>query len=242
MKYPWLLLSTILLLPAAVPAQTAVPAGSILPIQMEKGLNASHARPGQEIRARVTQDIPGTKIRRGTEVFGKVVQVSTTSSGTKLELRFDAIEAGGQRVPLTVDLRALASPSEISSAEIGDYGPDGGIGIDQETTHQIGGEDNYRGGRLVRAGSETVGKSVGDGVLAQARTSPGERCRSIVADNQNPQALWLFSTDACGVYGYDFRIEHAGRTDPRGDIVLTSDSSKLNVNSGTGMLLRVQGS
>jgi hypothetical protein len=242
MRYPWLLLSTILLLPAVMPAQTAVPAGSILPIQLQNGLNADHAKPGQEIRARVVQDIPGTQIHRGTQVFGKVVQVSTTSGGTKLELRFDAIEAGGQRVPLTVDLRALASPTEISSAEIGDYGPDAGIGIDQETTRQIGGEGNFRGAGMVLAGSEAVGKSVGDGILAQARTSPGERCRSVVADNQNPQALWLFSTDACGVYGYDFRIEHAGRTDPRGNIVLTSDSPKLNLNSGTGMLLRVQGS
>jgi hypothetical protein len=53
----------------------------------------------------------------------------------------------------------------------------------------------------------------------------------------------LFSSNACGVYGfYNIGIEHGGRADPAGRIILASDNGKLNLNSQIGLLLRVQGS
>jgi hypothetical protein len=62
-------------------------------------------------------------------------------------------------------------------------------------------------------------------------------------ETDNAQALWLFSSDACGLYGFDnVRIEHAGRTDPRGNIVLSADDGKIDLYSQSGLLLRVQGS
>jgi hypothetical protein len=54
------------------------------------------------------------------------------------------------------------------------------------------------------------------------------------------QSLWLFSTDACGVYGYnDVTIEHAGRTSPEGEITLRSTNPSLKIRAGSGILLRV---
>jgi hypothetical protein len=44
-----------------------------------------------------------------------------------------------------------------------------------------------------------------------------------------------------GRYSRDLTIVHAGRTDPLGQITLASSRGKLNVPSGTGMLLRVIG-
>jgi hypothetical protein len=52
-----------------------------------------------------------------------------------------------------------------------------------------------------------------------------------------PQALWVFSSDACGVYGMSgVRIADSGRT--TGPVTLAR-SGKIEIRSGSGMLLLV---
>jgi hypothetical protein len=232
------------LFPACVVAQTALPAGTIVPVQLERGLNAAKLRSGQEIKARVTQDIPGTSVRKGAQVLGKVETATVPARGqAQLVFRFEAIEQHGHSIPFTADLRAVASPTEITDAETAMYGPDAGIDSNSTITQQIGGDELFRGGGPVEARSSIVGRSNPDGALAQPSANSEANCRGILDGNNRPQALWLFSTDACGIYGFSrLRIEHAGRTMPVGTIIITSSNRKLNINSGSGMLLRVQGS
>lgn len=50
----------------------------------------------------------------------------------------------------------------------------------------------------------------------------------------------MFSSDACGLYDLsDLILVHAGRTQPVGQITLRAAKGKLNVASGSGMLLRI---
>jgi hypothetical protein len=52
----------------------------------------------------------------------------------------------------------------------------------------------------------------------------GTQRRGPIDGNARPQALWLFSVDACGAYGFnDLKVLHAARTEPVGQITLTSD-------------------
>jgi len=236
MKYAWLAL--MVLLPSALPAQTIeVPAGTVLPLQLDTGLKAEKIAPSKVIRAVVMQDVPGTPIHRGAKVYGHVVSVTPS----RIELAFDTLEVKGQRIPVKTNLRALASMMEVSFAQVPEGGADRALPPPDRTYQQIGGEQVYRGGGPVARGITTVGEPTPDGVLARLNSNPP--CRAGIDENDKPQALWLFSTDACGVYGFsDLAIEHSGRTAPVGTIILASKSGKFNIRSGSGLLLRVQGS
>ena len=58
--------------------------------------------------------------------------------------------------------------------------------------------------------------------------------------NEAPQALWVFSSNACGTYGLEhLRIVSAGRSGATGVIVFSSDKGTVKIPGGAGMLLRV---
>lgn len=232
-----LCLSFLLLLPLVATAQNNIPSGTVLPLRLDTGLNAGKIKPGKIIRADLMQDIPGTSIHRGARVLGDVVGVTPT----RLELSFNTLVTNGTRIPLKTNLRALASPLEIDNAQIPENAGDRGLpSALEQTTRQIGGEQVYRGAELVARGVTTVGKPTPYGVLGKLNSNPP--CLGDVAGNDRPQALWLFSTDACGIYGSDnLTVEHSGRADPAGIIVLSATSGKLNIRRGSGLLLRVQG-
>lgn len=232
MKHPRLLLILILLLQPGAFAQTAIPAGTVLPVRLSTGLNADRIKAGKIIRAQVMQDIPGTTVRRGAHLYGHVINVTPT----RLELRFDRLKTRQTQISLTTNLRALASMLEVDQAQIPQEGADRGLPSAWDyTTSQVGGEQVYRAGGFVARGITHLGEPTGYGVLAKLNDNPP--CRG----NDTPQALWVFSTDACGLYGFnDLTIEHSGRTDPVGIIVLASNSKKINIRAGSGLLLRVQ--
>jgi hypothetical protein len=232
--------------PPAARTQNSIPAGTVLPIRLDKSLSSRKSKPGEKVAGRVMQDVPlgsGLSIHSGARIVGHVLDVSSTSNGgnAKISFVFDAVESRHSSIPVTTNLRALASPLEIDDAQMPLYGGDRGTPSTAYTTTQIGGEVVYRGGGPVARGESAVGKPVPGGVLVTVRLAEGKPCRGIVDGNNQPQALWLFSSDACGVYGYrQVEVAHAGRTNPLGQIVLSStDGRDLNIRAGSGMLLRV---
>lgn len=243
MKYTCIL-AAILMLPVGMAAQGVLPAGTILPVRLDTGINAAKVHPGQPIRATVMQNIPGTPIRRRAKVLGHVLQASSAKNGpAKLEISFDAVQVHGHTLPLQVNLRALAGFVTVAEAKDPEEMSSRGITPENATTTQIGGDQVYRGGGPVDEGGERVGEPTYYGVLVMPQVNPGQPCRGIVGNSSKPQAFWLFSADACGAYGLSgVRIEHAGRTSPRGKIILARDKGKLKLSEGTGLLLRIQGS
>jgi hypothetical protein len=155
------------------------------------------------------------------------------------------VVASKKTLPITTNLRAIASPTEVESTQIPTMGMGCGDTWESRTTVQVGGDVVYWGGGPVDNSSGPVGKPVTGttGVLVRVTAKPGSPCQGEVDENQGPQALWVFSSDACGVYGLgDTTIAHAGRTKPVGVIELDSKNGQVKVPSGSGMLLRVIGS
>jgi len=225
--------------------QDEIPVGTILPVQLNSSLRSDKAQVGEPISARIMQDVPlpgGRKIHAGAKVIGHIVAARPAVNGmmADLSLRFDTLATGRRRVPMITNLRALATMMDVSEAQVPESGPDRGTSEDEWTTDQIGGEVVYRGG-VVAHGSNIVGNSVlGSGVLVHVAAKPGLKCRGEVDGNDQLQALWVFSSDACGLYDLpNLNLSHAGRTDPVGQITLHSNKGNVKIRGGSGMLLRV---
>ena len=74
----------VLLLTAGSFAQGTIPAGTILPVQLNSSLRSNRARAGQLIGARVMQNVPlpgGLRIHAGARVVGHVVSATPASNG-----------------------------------------------------------------------------------------------------------------------------------------------------------------
>ena len=235
----------LLLCSAGLWAQNAIPAGTVLPARLNSSLDSQKSKPGHVITARIMQDVPlpaGSKIPAGARVIGHITNVEPAASGgASLSLQFDTVKFAGRSLPVTLDLRALASMMEVEDAQIPATGTDRGTTWAWMTTNQIGGEVVYGQGGPVTNGSRTVGEAAPGGVLVRLTTKPGTQCRGAIEDNDRPQALWIFSSDACGLYGFsDLEIKHAGRSKPAGQIILASQQGRVHISSGSGILLRVQ--
>jgi hypothetical protein len=77
-------------------------------------------------------------------------------------------------------------------------------------------------------GSQVVGRPAPAGVISEVSTPARSNGRSVAGGRGSPQALWLFSADACGLYGFpDVVFTHAGSTPPIGEVALTSSHNKL---------------
>jgi hypothetical protein len=238
-----LLLVALIVFSAELFGQSAISPGTIIPAQLNSSLNSRRSKVGEVITARIMQDVPlasGSTIHVGAKLIGHVVAVKPSSGGASaaISVRFDTLAVGKRRIPVVTDLRALAGMMEVSEAQLPDQGPDRGTSEYNWVTEQIGGE--YRGDGVIAHGDTVVGLSVPNGVLVRVSSDAGARCRSDVNNNDRLQALWVFSSNACGLYGFpDLTLTHAGRTNPVGEIALISNKGNVNVRAGSGMLLRV---
>src|ERR1700751_582339 len=239
----FLLLSS-LLFASGVFAQSLIPLGTVLPAQLNFSLNSRKCKPGETITARIMQDVPlpsGRKIRAGAKVVGHVVTVKAASAGQPAEitLRFDRLDFAHHFVPMSTSLKALASMMAVDDAQVPPSGPDRGTPWAWSTRNLVGGGGAYGEDGPVARGTEIVGKALAAGVLLPVKANPALGCRGEIAGNNQPQAFWVFSSSACGVYGITgVEITHAGRTFPVGEITLASKRGNLNIRSGSGMLLR----
>lgn len=224
--------------------QSKIPVGTILPAELNSSLRSNKVRAGEQISARLMQDVPlpgAGKIHSGARVIGRIVSATPAVNGmmSDLSLRFDTLAMGRQRVAITTDLRALASTRDVEDAQVPPTTPDRGTPWTWATRNLIGGEVAYGEGPVAR-GMDIVGQALANGVLMPAKSNATAGCRGEVAGDANAQAWWVFSSDACGLYDLPkLTLAHAGRTDPVGQIKFLSDKGDVKVPGGSGMLLRV---
>jgi len=226
-------------------AQETLPTGTAVPVTLTSSLGVG-SHPDQLVTGKIMQRIPterGLAIPAGAKVIGRVIETRRDSeggAGSTVSFQFDRIVTKAGEIPVRTSLRAIASPTEVWDAQIPKTGPDEGASPYSWTTVQVGDDVVYRGGGAVMAGATVVGKPADDGVLVRLTAPPGSECGDALGNSNQLQALWVFSSAACGVYGFsDLTIHQAEKTPPLGVIVLTSLKKNWKLPSGAGLLLQI---
>jgi len=126
LRWNWLL-AGLLFFTFAAYWQETVPPGTIIPVALDGTLSLKNAKPNQKIVARVMQDVPlpnGQKIRERTKIVGHVIDVRPGTQGTSpsISFTFDQIMISKKAVPVTTDLRAVASIGAVDEAQLPMFG------------------------------------------------------------------------------------------------------------------------
>lgn len=231
-------LAAVILYSAAFLGAQTLPAGTALPVMLSSSLNAKSAKPNQKIEGKLMQEVAlpgGAKLKSGSHVTGHVIAVSRPkSSGSRIVVQFDQLQDERQTIALNVSLRALAASQNVFQA---------GLPVDASSTtessvewvtKQVGGEIVFRGRGYVASDKGKVGVWSGSGVWGKLAAS-GD---CAVDDSSNPQqALWIFSTTACGLYGLEHtKLDQSGLTPPLDQIAFSSDKD-IDIRGGSGWLL-----
>jgi hypothetical protein len=234
----FLLLSTSLL------AQTTIPAGTVLPAQLNSTLTSGKSRQGETVTATIMQDVPLSphrKIKAGAKIVGHVVRLTRAMNGgpSDISLRFDQVKFRHESLSVNTSLRALASMMAVEEVQVPPGGTDMGTPWAWRPRNLIGGEVAYGEGGPVARGTEILGRALVDGVLLPVEANPAAGCRGEMTADSQLQAFWIFSSDACGVYGIaEVEITHAGRTPPVGEVTIALKHGDLTIRAGSGMLFR----
>lgn len=230
-----------IVLSAGMAVAQEIPAGTVVPVMLSSGLNAEKDKSETKVDGKVMQDVPlpKGKIHKGARVTGRVVSVSKGPSGSRLVVKFDAIRNSGQRVQLKAALLAVASMGSVTDAQSPvslntDITPK-----DQWSTRQVGGDTVSRSVGKVASHDGIVGTWIeGSSVLARLTPNSDAGCPEGPGYDRD-QAVWVFSSEACGVYGLkNIKIVASGRLPPVGEISFAS-KDKIEIRGGSGWLLIV---
>jgi hypothetical protein len=231
--------------PSPVQTTPNIPPGTVLPIRLDGSLDINSLRPEQRFEARIAQEVPlpsKEKISLRSRVMGTVISVNkdSDSSAVSVSLKFDQLEEKKATLNITSSLRAVASFQAVRNAQMSLTGADAGSPAGWATTVQIGGDNRFGdGGKVRNTQKQAVGKGVLGGVMVHIAANPALGCDGPAAGNDRLQALWVFSSNACGVYDLrHVKIIHNGQADPVGVITLEFAKAGMKLESGTAFLLR----
>jgi hypothetical protein len=222
-----------------------IPGGTLLPAMLDDTVDSDKSRPGEAISAKLRQDVPlpgGGKIKRESKITGHVVAVTAASDGNpyQISVKFEQIEVNKRPVTISVGLRAFATMELVAqSRQPANANGGNGTSVWDLNLSQIGGQIAYNGQKVVMWKGQVVGRIPQPGaVLAVPMANPEFGCAGPGA-NTFEQAFWVFSTNACGIYGNNDMtvVGGIGGTSP-GQIGFKS-AKKITVSGGSGWLLQV---
>lgn len=231
----------------------ALASGTTLNAELTHSVDAKSAKPGDQVTAKVTEDVKSdgkVVVHKGSKLVGHVTEAQTRGkekADSRLGIVFDrAILKGGQELSFNGAVQALAPPVNAALSAGGDAsntisapGPSGGGG---------GGARRSSGGGLLGGATSTVGgaASTATGVAGGATSTVAGTTTGAVngttglAGGLTAQGrLTSVSQGAIGLQGLTLNSATAGSA--QGSVV-SSTARNVKLEGGTQMLLKVTGS
>ena len=206
--------------------------GSVLPVQLTKGIDAKKAKTGDPVEARVTQDMKTSAgdvvVPKDTKVIGHVTAAQARTKEQKesqVGIVFDhAVIKEGNDVALPMSIQAVVGPVNPSASG------NGGEGGGQSSPAPASGGTQANGSG--RSGS------MGSGAQTQAPTAPSGGNEGQTNTQATNRAREPITGKTQGVVGIpDLKLAMAGSA-TQGS-VLSSEKNNVKLDSGTFMLLKV---
>jgi hypothetical protein len=239
---------------AAGDGSAMLSSGTTLQAELTKSLDAKKAKAGDEVTAKLTQDVKSNGhvvLHRGSKVVGHVTEAQAKSkenAESKLGIVFDkAYLKGGQEVAFNGVVQALAPPAQGSLSVAGDEASNLGGGVGSGSGSGMGGGRGNNPaplGGTVSGVTNSAGSAVG-GVSntagSVANTTTGS-VNSSVNNTVGATANSALNSTSRGVVGFEGVALNTAATGSAQGSVISSASRNIKLDSGTRMVLQVTGS
>jgi hypothetical protein len=205
--------------------------GSVVAAELTKSVDAKKAKPGDQVLAKTSQDmLSGGQIviPHGAKIVGHVTQAKPREKGdseSTLGIAFDKVVGkDGREVPLNASIQALAPPISNLSAGNGSGG--------NPPMSESGGMPGGTGGNPGMGGGRNAGTPAGMG------GTPGGNYPPDTGTSTTQGGGRALQPGATGVIGMPELSLNAG---PDGAAVISSQHKNVKLDSGTQLMLRVNG-
>lgn len=234
------LLAVILLVMGPLFAQTPgqeqtsslqIAAGTQIPAELSKSLDAHKNKPGDPVNAKIAQDLLSkgkVAIPRDTKIVGHVTEATPKPKGepgSTLGVAFDKmILKGGRELPFNAAIQALAKPQQQANPlanEPANSGYGGSVGV---------GAGSGSGTPGAHGGMSGEQSGVPQPTVPDASGNPGT--------GNAPNSAGAISANTQGVIGLKGLAISKGND---GATMITADSGNVHLDGGTQMILRVEG-
>jgi hypothetical protein len=237
-------------------ASGALSNGTTLQAELTKSIDAKKAKQGDEVTAKLTQDVKSSGqvvLHKGTKLVGHVTEVqakSKESGESRLGIAFDkAVLKGGEEMAFTGVIQALAPPVQGSLSATTDTAGNMGSGMGSGSGAGMGGGRTSSGGASgAPMGGGAVNSTVGTATNTVNNTagSISNTANGAVNGSLN-QATGIAANGAInsatrgvvGMQGVALSTATAGSA--QGSII-SSAGRNVKLDSGTQMILQVTGS
>jgi hypothetical protein len=232
----------------------ALSSGTTLQAELTKSLDAKKAKPGDEVTAKLTQDVKAdgkVVLHKGSKLVGHVTEAQAKTkenSESKLGMVFDkAVLKGGEEVAFNGAIQALAAPAQGSLSATTDEAGSLGSGMGSGGGTAMGG-GRGSGGIAPLGGGGAVNSTLGSATGAVNNTAGSVTNSATGAVNGSVNqatgaaANGAFNSATRGVVGMQgIALSTAANGSAQGSVI-SSASRNVKLDSGTQMILQVTGS
>jgi hypothetical protein len=228
---------------AQAAASNQVAAGSTIQATLAKPVDARKNKAGDQVVAKTTEDVKSNGqvvIPKGSKIVGHVTEVKARDRGeseSTIGIAFDrAMLKGGQEVPLSATIQAIARSEENASAttmggEPTVAGPSAG---GMPSGRAGGASGGVVGGAAGRVGAAT-------GTVQDTTTTVGSAAGGTVNSATSAGAMSRIPATSQGVIGLKGLSLNGEAANSTQGSVIRSNSQNVHLDSGTQLVLRVNG-